>query len=347
MEMHFEFTDVRADRAQDQHPPAAETVRAADTDRQADVGQQVHGATNAATLAEGRDHEALAQRGDAGSGAAAATPAEGAADGRSARNDIRPAVRVRRIDAADADTNPGPAHPAMPADRPDSVGFYPTRYPEHVRVFQLDPHGEDAAADQQRRAGADTAPGDQGDSRLEVSHDESGDTTMRRFATDMTGSTSVEAGDASRAPGDTDKRPGEATGEAEPEGSAEAAADEGDGKNTFTRALGGVLRVTGRVISDASGSALEAYRQGPGERMLEDQLERRAEKVGRRALRAEVREAKRGAPLLERRYAANNIKYHAGAEIKRAAKREYKDAVRASWQEEDGRGGEEQDEQDS
>lgn len=65
MNFNWEFqgdaADTGADRTQ---PAAADQVSAADADAQAEAGQQVRGVTDAATLAAGRDNEALAGRDD-------------------------------------------------------------------------------------------------------------------------------------------------------------------------------------------------------------------------------------------------------------------------------------------
>lgn len=330
MEMNFEFTDVGAERGRLQ-PSAAADLRAADSEQQADAGQQLHGATSAERLDGGRDHDALAERGDVGR--AADPPAgEAAQDRHTPASDMRQPVRLRLVDAINADGHQDPAVPARPADRPESASAQLAPYPDHVRVFQLTTHAASDAAGPRQRHGPDTASGDHDDHPHETGHEDA-DTTAQRFVTDMSGRTTVENGDSDRDHEDVTDKPDEAGGVGGHEKVEYGAEAEGDGKNAVARKLGGVLRVTGKVLSDVSGKALDAYRNGPGERMLDDQLERSAERVGRQALRDQVRAAKRDAPILQRRYAANNIKYHAGVEIIQTAKRDFKERMRASWRE--------------
>lgn len=335
MDMHFEFTDVRADRERDYQPSATEDVRAGDVDAQAEAGQQLRGATDAATLASGRDHEALAERDDA-SRRGDSLQSDTVPDERAVAADTRQPIKSRVAEVTDADDPSGLAYPSQPADRSQSLDAHSLRYPDHVRVFTLETPDADSS---------DTTKGDHLGNGHEVIPN-GADATTHRFATDMHGTTADESGNTTRVHEDVAERLGEAGGAPEQGAAAAKTEEEGGGKNALARALGSALRMTGHVISDASSKALDAYRQGPGEHMIEDQLEKTATKVGKQALKDEVRAAKRGAPWLQRQYAANNVRWHAGREIEQNAKRAYKDAVRARWQEIDKNAGEEADESD-
>jgi hypothetical protein len=340
MDRHFEFTDLSADRASDAPTPAADERSASDADSQADAGQQVRAVSDTEALSAERDDEALAQRGDATSYDAVASE-EISADGRPAMSDARSPARVRHTETTGDDDDSEPQEIVRPGDTPKAVGATAMRVPDHVQVFYLD--APESGSDMGQRDGADArgATGDLDRRRLEFHHEPTDRAAHR--------STSGESGDRTGEQSGADQADdGAADNDRAGNDAAETGAEEGEGKRSFTKALNGVLRVTGRVISDASQQALEAYRQGPGERTIEAHLETQAERYGNREVRRQVRAAKRGAPRFQRQFAANNVRYHASKDIKSRAKREYKDAVRASWREEDedARGAQEQDDQE-
>jgi hypothetical protein len=205
------------------------------------------------------------------------------------------------------------------------VGKTALAQPDHVAVHYLDMGARVPGADMHRPSGRDE--------RVEVSHD-GGDTTARRFITDSTGTTHGPDDTPEAADSGADQSPSpQGSTEAAGAATAQAEADtQGETKTVqIKQAMSSTLRATGRLISDAAGAARDAYREGPGERMIEAELERRAERFARGEVTRVARQAKRDAPLGQKRFASNNVRYFDRPAIMREAKARYKSAIRAGW----------------